>query len=543
MKKNRLAWLVLFLVFIAATGNLLAAIPGLINFQGRLLDQNKNPKSGTFSITFSIWDTGPGTGGASLWSETQPNIQVTNGMFSAQLGSVSELSASLFSADTLWLQIQVGSEILSPRERLVASPYAFKASVADNVASQAITDTQVNNSAGISWSKISKTGSSLANLETKSASDLTGTLSVDRLTGNYLNDVKVSSAIYSDNSNSAVSAANAATADTANGLATGNYLNDIKVSTALAVAANGVLTGILGTDVICSSAAINTAGSEQIRDGSITAGDVAIGTFISSGTGTVSTLHILDGTILDTDINANAAISDTKLAQLTTSNKVATSAIADGTLGSGVIASSVAINTIGLQQLNATGTKNSYTFYSGNNTWAIPDGNTDWKYQDGAVGETMPRYMTNTNVAVLTSGTLHLTAITLYANTTVTSISYRSVTTAAVTPTNWWFALYDKNRNLLGSTANQTSTAWAANTLKTLALSSAYNVTTTDQYYVGIMMTAATVVSLAGIVSSADWNGLTPILTGNSSTGLSTTPPNPAAALTAGINVPKVLLR
>ena len=49
--------------------------------------------------------------------------------------------------------------------------------------------------------------------------------------------------------------------------------------------------------------------------------------------------------------------------------------------------------------------------------------------------------------------------------------------TAANTPTNWWFALYDDSATpaLLRQTADQTSTAWAANTAKTVAADSPAN--------------------------------------------------------------------
>jgi len=52
------------------------------------------------------------------------------------------------------------------------------------------------------------------------------------------------------------------------------------------------------------------------------------GTLIgTSDVGTVTSTMIKDGTILNADINASAAIVDTKLAQITTANKVSTSAI------------------------------------------------------------------------------------------------------------------------------------------------------------------------------------------------------------------------
>ena len=76
--------------------------------------------------------------------------------------------------------------------------------------------------------------------------------------GNYFNDVKVSSAIFATN------AGNATAAATASGLATGNYLNDVKVSSAI-FAANATnasnATGIaIGTYNISVTTAASTAG-------------------------------------------------------------------------------------------------------------------------------------------------------------------------------------------------------------------------------------------------------------------------------------------
>lgn len=157
--------------------------------------------------------------------------------------------------------------------------------------------------------------------------------------------------------------------------------------------------------------------------------------------------------------------------------------------------------------------------------------------QTGTLAETIPRYLCpEVNTAALTSGTLHLDAIYLVAAQTISSITYFSATTAAGTPTNGFFALYDENRNLLAQTANFTTEAWAANTVKTKALSASYRIPTSGLYYVGIMITATTVPTLKGGTAKTGGQlaGAVPILHGNSTTGLTTSLPNPAAAITVG---------
>lgn len=138
--------------------------------------------------------------------------------------------------------------------------------------------------------------------------------------------------------------------------------------------------------------------------------------------------------------------------------------------------------------------------------------------------------------AALTSGTLTMVAIPLTQGTVVTNISFFTGSTAGATMTNWWFGLFDESRNKLAISADQTSDAIASNTKHTLAMTTPYTVLTTGLYYVGIMVAATTVPTLAGIaVTAVTARNVAPITAGTSSTGL-TTPascPSPAGALTA----------
>ncbi len=94
--------------------------------------------------------------------------------------------------------------------------------------------------------------------------------------------------------------------------------------------------------------------------------------------------------------------------------------------------------------------------------------------------------------------------------------------------------LFDSSRNQLAVTSNDTTTAWAANTVKTLLVTTPYTVTTSGLYYVGIMVAATTVPTLKGpaALTATQVHGAAPIINGNSSSGLTTSLPNPAAAIT-----------
>lgn len=154
----------------------------------------------------------------------------------------------------------------------------------------------------------------------------------------------------------------------------------------------------------------------------------------------------------------------------------------------------------------------------------------------GAAAESLLRSLASGSIN-LVSGTLMLTAIPLRAGQVVTNLSFISTGTPAGTPTHWFFALYSQALALLGQTADQVAAAWAANTLKTLALAAPYTVPTTGVYYAGVMVAATTPPTIAGgPTMQAGVSTLVPLLTGNSSAGLVATAPGPAGAITAGVN-------
>lgn len=151
----------------------------------------------------------------------------------------------------------------------------------------------------------------------------------------------------------------------------------------------------------------------------------------------------------------------------------------------------------------------------------------------GAQYETFDRCLCNeVNTAVLSTGRLSLQAIWLPANTTISSISFWSATTAAGTPTNQLFGLYDINLNLLRSSTNDTTTAWAANSKKTLSLTSAFTTTYSGLHYLGCMVAATTVPTLKGNTAKTggQLGAAAPSTGGTSSTGLTTALPATATS-------------
>lgn len=147
--------------------------------------------------------------------------------------------------------------------------------------------------------------------------------------------------------------------------------------------------------------------------------------------------------------------------------------------------------------------------------------------------------------AALTTQVMTSTAIVLEPGDKVTSLSFLSGATAAGTPTNWWFALYDTAGALIAQTADQLTAAWAADTIKTLALATAYVVPSLGVYYAAIMVKATTVPSLiCRVAARAAANGA--LLTGykvkaqTSGAALTTTAPATIATPTTVVNRPWV---
>jgi hypothetical protein len=116
------------------------------------------------------------------------------------------------------------------------------------------------------------------------------------------------------------------------------------------------------------------------------------------------------------------------------------------------------------------------------------------------------RFPTTDVAAALTTQVCTTVAVPVQVGDVITNVAFRSGATAAGTPTNWWFAVYNGAATpaLLAQTADQTSTAWAANTTKSIALTTAQTVTAANApngvWYVACMVKATTVPSLLSVV-------------------------------------------
>lgn len=129
------------------------------------------------------------------------------------------------------------------------------------------------------------------------------------------------------------------------------------------------------------------------------------------------------------------------------------------------------------------------------------------------------------DVTAAGTGVMLSTPLYLVEGDLVTGLTFISGATPAASPTAWWFALYSPAGALLAQTADQTTTAWAADTVKTLPLATPVRASRSGAYFAAFAMAAGTVPTLVGTGTAK------PVLTGESNlaqtsgSGLTTTAP------------------
>ena len=101
-----------------------AQVPPLIHYQGRLTD-GTNLVNGTVLLYLNLYNAS--SGGTLLLSDENVSQTVVDGLYSTILGDgvVSGSIASALTNTQVWLEVVVNGTPLSPRERLLAVPYAW----------------------------------------------------------------------------------------------------------------------------------------------------------------------------------------------------------------------------------------------------------------------------------------------------------------------------------------------------------------------------------------------------------------------------------
>lgn len=183
------------------------SVPYKLNFQGRLANSSGVALTGSYDMQFKLYTAS--SGGTYIWGETRTAananaVTVTNGLFSvligegtAVAGSSATLQAAVTANSTMYIEVTVGAETLTPRRQVGSSVYAFNSDTLDGLDS---TDF-IRNSTGVqSAANLSIDGTARAD-----TSMLTPTL--DTNTATALNIGTTNATVINLNENVAVAAA------------------------------------------------------------------------------------------------------------------------------------------------------------------------------------------------------------------------------------------------------------------------------------------------------------------------------------------------
>lgn len=141
-------------------GNAFADAPKTMDYQGYLTDAAGTPVNGSRSMVFQLYTVS--SAGAPVWSETQPAVTVTNGIYQTILGSVNALNLAF--DQTYYLGVAVGGDPeMVPRQQLTSAPYALGLAPGSTVtlsdsASTATALSVTSNSTNANAFSVTKTG-------------------------------------------------------------------------------------------------------------------------------------------------------------------------------------------------------------------------------------------------------------------------------------------------------------------------------------------------------------------------------------------------
>ncbi len=242
-----------------------ATVPDLVNYQGLLLDPNGSLVNTTTSVALGIWTDPNSTdsGTFRIYEETHPSVQVVDGVFDVLIGSGATggtFDESLFTNSDRWLEVTVGAETLSPRQRMTSVVYALQCQEA------------------------------MTAMSATTASD------ADTLDGQDSGDFASSAHTHSWSSLSGVPAGFADDVDN-------DTLGELSCS-------SGQLAKWSGAAWACS-VDIDTDTNTTYSAGP---GLELVGTSFRVGPGAITGTQIATGTITNSDVSASAAISATKIA-------------------------------------------------------------------------------------------------------------------------------------------------------------------------------------------------------------------------------------
>jgi len=292
---------------------IIAAVPRVLNYQGKLLDSSGVEVNDTLPITFRLYSTE--SGGTPLWEENQ-TVVITNGLFSAFLGNLTPFPDSLDFSSAYWLEVEINDEILNPREKLVSVPYALRSEYTNRALQSVYSDSNTTRRTG---DLVFRAGPGAALSD--DGSTITITIGGASSTTPDLYEV-----LRAGNDAGSRQIKNLGEPTEAQDAATKNYVDSgvRSITPGTALAANASMGNVtLNVQVDNNTIEANPSNQLQVKPGSIT-GE-----------------HIMDGSITIEDISPGTILegsgSENYIAKFTGTSTLGNSAIyeADGNMGIG----------------------------------------------------------------------------------------------------------------------------------------------------------------------------------------------------------------
>ena len=127
--------LLINLLIILSTNALADTAVGPMNYQGRLLDNAGVPLTGSYNFVVRVYDAV--SGGVLKYQEAHSAVSVDDGVYSFMVGTTTKTGGDSTWSVELWnccanlyMEVEVNSQILTPRHQLAATPYAYQANLA-----------------------------------------------------------------------------------------------------------------------------------------------------------------------------------------------------------------------------------------------------------------------------------------------------------------------------------------------------------------------------------------------------------------------------
>jgi hypothetical protein len=142
---------VVIIVVTIAADVVMAQVPNIISYQGRLTTDAGEPLNGTFVVTFALYSDSTAT--TRIWKEVHDSVTVEDGLFTVLLGTVAALEPATFGEPPVWLGIALGGEdLMTPLTQITSTAYAYQSENADYANAAGHADTaNVALSSGSGW--------------------------------------------------------------------------------------------------------------------------------------------------------------------------------------------------------------------------------------------------------------------------------------------------------------------------------------------------------------------------------------------------------